>query len=997
MSTTAHNNSHKKFKKNLLHTCIAMHLVSGVAYANEKSATEEEMMEVIQVKSQFKRNLETALFDKRFSAVVSDGISADDIGSLPALDMGEALQAVPGIQLNREGERRESSVNLRGLPSGFVLTTANGQSIANPTRSTAAFGAPNPFGAYDPAVFNGINVVKSQTAEMQEGGIAGSIDQKLYKALSRPKNSLMIQLGARNEKLADSIDGEFVISASKHLIDDELAVTATAAYSQQTFRRDTIKINRYDALNSTQFAAQTGTQTFDEWKDSNNLPANAVVKMPGELRQGSEINEGSRLSFSGGIEYKPTENLKLGANVIFTERDMGDNRYEQIELRTRYNEVSITPLTAPQDTGKVDGSGNPVYSVPDIGFENVRYAYDNRGFAIYEQSQAILLDAEWTTDNWKFDSLVSISKSENEWDEILISPRFDKSDTGTGVTGRLYTGEGEIGDFVANVDNFEQALNLDELTWVPRTNVTSSGIIPTTTGRYLLMTGTWENIQRDSNAFEFNAERGFSEGIFSSVKFGYRFSTQEQDSKRLRNSGVGIDPTGILTNSVRQAPNYVSEGAFFGGEAPGFASYENDGWYSFDFQKVNQGLVGTIDVTKVGNEPSTGESPVVVPTTGYIARGGQQGAGLVYDTKLDTSAAYAMANFDFDAGSFPIKGNMGLRYVSSDLEAGAPFFEFGVSDINNPERRAVKHDYDYVLPSLNTSISLTDDNDLIARFAYNQSIVRPNLRAVTPASSLSLSETKVTVSLPSAQIDPFKADSFDFSIEWYNREGSAITLALFKKDIENYFQKQSVCDNQVLEEAGYDIGTVSLVNDQCVTDGNDGYSDPDLITAGDDVAITQIRNIENTVSVSGLELSIQQNLDFLPYPWNGLGGVFNYSKTSQDKANTVQIPGISDETYNVIGYYEQDNYGLRFSYNFRTEYELESVGTFNGVGNKNVKAAGRLDMSAYYKATEDLTLSFKAYNLTNTLYEEYEDVEWQPRATHYDGQTFGLYAKYKFY
>lgn len=61
-----------------------------------------------------------------------------------------------------------------------------------------------------------------------------------------------------------------------------------------------------------------------------------------------------------------------------------------------------------------------------------------------------------------------------------------------------------------------------------------------------------------------------------------------------------------------------------------------------------------------------------------------------------------------------------------------------------------------------------------------------------------------------------------------------------------------------------------------------------------------------------------------------------------------------------------------------------------------MKAAGRVDMSAYYNVTDDLSLSFKGYNLTESLYEEYQDTERQPRANHFDGRVFVMQAKYTF-
>ena len=94
---------------------------------------------MIQV-SGVRNSLEDALNVKRSASSIVDAISASDIDSLPALDLGEALQALPGIQLNTEDGSRNSEINLRGLGSGFVLTTAEGQSFATPSRAESLVG-----------------------------------------------------------------------------------------------------------------------------------------------------------------------------------------------------------------------------------------------------------------------------------------------------------------------------------------------------------------------------------------------------------------------------------------------------------------------------------------------------------------------------------------------------------------------------------------------------------------------------------------------------------------------------------------------------------------------------------------------------------------------------------------------------------------------------------------------------------------------------------------
>ena len=977
------------FKRTLISSIVAMNIMGVNAYAEEAA---QETLEVIEVTASFRGNLESALNDKKSSSTIGDSISADDIGSLPALDMGEALQAVPGVQLNREGGRRESSVNLRGLPSGFVLTTANGQTIATPTRngSASAYGAGNPFGAYNPAVFSGIKVVKSQTAEMQEGGIAGTVDQGLRGPLGR-KDSLQLSLGTRYEELSDSFDPETVISGSKTLIEDVLAVNGTLAYSEQTFRQDLIKINAYDTISSGHFDRGTGnTSTFSEWKTANGLASDAIVKMPGEYRQQSETNTGDRFSFSGGVEYRPTENLKLGFNTIYTKRELDGSRLEQLEMRLDQSTVGITPLEQypPRATGEKGTGGEPVYVLSGVDFNNARYYFDNRQDAQLQESKAFLFDAQWTLDDWTLDGALTLSDATNQRNEVLLSSRINNS----GVNGRVFTGEGDIGKFFFDMENANSAMDFDNAVWSPKNAVANTALVGADNGLYMIITGNYEQVAHESDAIEFNAERVFADGILTSVKFGYRYAEQSQDSDYSKGSSVGVDPTGILTSSAISDPSYTSEETFFGGKAPGFVTAA-DGWRAFDFNTINQALVNTIDITNVA--PSgDGEKPVFTPM-GYIQRGGRQADGYIFSSSINTHALYAMANFEYELGDTIVNGNVGGRYIQSETESRAPLA--GQGDINNLDEGVFPDDYNHFLPSANVALNLDEDGDLMLRFAYNKSLVRPDLRAASPTAQFKYIPGLAEVQLPGVGIKPFEADSFDLSLEWYNREGSAITVALFQKEIENLFDSVGICDSSALEGTGVNLGKLTEQTDgTCITDGNDNLSDDTLLVSGDEVRMSGIKNVTDTITVDGLEISVQQNLDFLPYPWNGLGGVLNYSKTNQDENDETRVPGISDETYNAIAYYEQENYGVRIAYNYRTDYDLRTTGTANGSGDRSVKGGGRLDASFYYNISEDLKFSFKAYNLTDELYEEFQSNEWQPRTTKFAGKVYSASIKYTF-
>jgi iron complex outermembrane recepter protein len=180
-------------------------------------------------------SLENAASQKRASDVIQDGISADDIGNIPDLDLGEALVRIPGVQIDRDAERRGSSISVRGLPASFTKTTVMGQNIASP--SAARFRV-NPFGAFDSSIFSGANVIKSFTPDIQSGGLGANVDLRISPALSRKDGQYVIRAELGYEETAEAANPGIFASASKHFGGGTFGVFGTVAYSKLKFRRD---------------------------------------------------------------------------------------------------------------------------------------------------------------------------------------------------------------------------------------------------------------------------------------------------------------------------------------------------------------------------------------------------------------------------------------------------------------------------------------------------------------------------------------------------------------------------------------------------------------------------------------------------------------------------------------------------------------------------------------------------------------------------------------
>ena len=952
--------------------------------AIKKKETEIEQIEVIGVRS----SLEEALHTKMSASSIVDAISSKDIDSLPALDLGEALQAIPGIQVNREGERRSSEINLRGLPGGFVKTTANGQGFASPSRSVskATSGEPNPFGSFDAKVFDGVTVIKSPTADLQEGGIAGIIDKQLANALNNKDNSFRIQLESRYEELNDSWDPGLALSGTKHFIKDVFAGTFKFATSEQNFRRDSIAQNAYATLDSRLFSG------LDDWKAAQGIPAEDTVQYSRDNRQYTEYNEGTRTSFVGGLEWQVNDELKLGADVLYTQRDMDESTLEILGVNTGYRNKSGMQVTPVGDAfyGADLANGTGSWVVPHYNFENASYTPGNRGFSFLEEAKGLFLDAIWTRDNWTVDGVVSVSNATNEFVQTQFQSTYKPVNSVGGISGSLNTGAGDVGDYSLIINDWQNASNLDQdfaFSTSPADDISVKGADKKT---LFYAAGGQQTRDRDEKSFELNTQYTTDMDFITAIKVGVRSSTNELESGSMNNSINGMNIAGI-SNAMYAEPHYKSATNFFGGEAPGFVTVEG-GWLSMDVDLIEQVLwEGGID------------NPNNLPTTlsGQLARTEKdqvtpKGLADNFDSSVEINAIYAMVDFETEIGDIEVWGNAGVRYVETKLDATGWSMNNGAY-----EQLAISNEYNNTLPSFNIAAQLHEE--VILRAAYSETMVRPSLAAFKPSGSLSDNDTRVKIDLPRSDLDPYTAKSYDLSLEWYNREGSAVTFAVYQKDIKSFFETTELCPE---DGGGYGYGSLEFDTNTGVCSistpyDDDNGTDPYLR----DMEITKTVNIDDVLTITGYEMSIQQNLDFLPGFWSGFGGILNYSYVTMDDVDldgdgvpdVNLLPGVSETSYNAIGYWENKTFSFRLAYNYRDDYMLSGGGSFVGSEDRYVKGRGQLDMSATYRATKNLRFGLRAYNLTEVMYEEYlGNNAKKSRRTNWDGRTFSLSASYTF-
>ncbi|WP_457311799.1 TonB-dependent receptor [Sphingomonas sp. UYAg733] len=145
---------------------------SGSAPATDVAADDTDIV-VVGVR----QALATAQNTKKNADTVVDSISATDIGAFPDKSVAAALQRVPGITVSRLQSSDDSThpsgeptgVLIRGLPQ--VRTEFNGRDSFSADASRGLN-----FNDVSPELMAGVDAYKNQTAEMIEGGIAGTVN-----------------------------------------------------------------------------------------------------------------------------------------------------------------------------------------------------------------------------------------------------------------------------------------------------------------------------------------------------------------------------------------------------------------------------------------------------------------------------------------------------------------------------------------------------------------------------------------------------------------------------------------------------------------------------------------------------------------------------------------------------------------------------------------------------------------------------------------------------
>jgi TonB-dependent receptor len=317
--------------------------------SNPSDPREETASEDVIVVTGIRRSLQRSREIKRNSEIIGDSVSSDDISALPDRSVTEALQRIPGVAIDRFSAGRDpdhfstegSGVVVRGLT--YTRSELNGRDTF-----TANNGRGLSFSDVPSELLGGVDVFKSPSADMVEGGISGTVNLRTRVPFDQEKRlvvagSAEISYGDMREQAAPT----FALVASNRWDTPigEFGLIGSFARSKLKFRSDGIQISDF------------GTRTLYSDADGTR---NDVVPFDGATEQGTvylprgaalrtQDTDRERTGYSAAAQWRSTDRSLL-ATLQFLRSDSRESWTENAF------EISTDNVTAAGDSRAVPGT-----------------------------------------------------------------------------------------------------------------------------------------------------------------------------------------------------------------------------------------------------------------------------------------------------------------------------------------------------------------------------------------------------------------------------------------------------------------------------------------------------------------------------------------------------------------------------------------------------------------------------------------------------------------
>jgi len=911
-------NRHGRFVLNPLTsaTLLALATLATSARAQDAIAADTGKLEQVVVTGT-RASLQQSLELKRNAAVVQDSISATELGRFPDNNVADSLSHITGVSISRTAGGEGQRVSIRGLGPDYTLTTFNGRLLG--TDSAGRYFA---FDVLPADVISGADVVKSTQAQLVEGAIGGLVNLRSASPFDQKGQRGLVRAEADRNDMS-SLNGKKLSATYSNTFDNKLGVLLGLVYAKRDVRTDTAGNDGGWSRNPIPSDPSQFWEFGNTWGGAIDPNGNGVLDPneegligPGQFRFGSIMEKKERIALSGKVEWRPSSDVKVIFDGFKTRLDSPQVGYQ----------LSYYPLYAPGRWSDVKVSNNVVTDLTlNSSDPELRLNPEVLNKTEYRVVDTAMYGtrAEWRISpnlNVAGDVYLSTSKRDSGGKDSYVVLRMNQPNT----TRIRLTGAAvpDVTTTLADGRDLQSGL--------------AQGLFSGNDFNTHFYSRAGDNIDDRIGGATVNADWKVDRYSIDSLKFGLSQTNRKKSRDMINNafnSGqdhyAGENAINVGTLGGNVINQTLSPKGFLSGVSGSFPR----SFLGFDVDRYAQALAGLDGKPRPGGGvySSTLSAPAFNPLESYRV-------------EEKTSTAFVQADLAGDRWF----ADVGVRFVRT--KTGAQAWDAKIEDIVQngafnftpiyADPSVVRQDatYSFALPSGNFTYSLTDKLQL--RVGAAKTMARPSVDKLAPSSTTaSISWGDFTqIYGGNADLKPYTAHQADISLEWYYAKSSALTFAVYQKNIKNQITN--------LYLAGQDIGAPGgrLFNVQRPINGD-------------------------SAKARGMEIGLQHLFD------NGFGVRAQYTRNlSSSWVAGIERPleGIAPATASLGILYERGPWSMSTTADF-TDSFVTATNVIGSGFNEVTNSVTWLTAQLAYDVNKSLRISIEGNNLT--------DAEQAPRLT----------------
>lgn len=856
--------------------CSTLLFAMGAAHAQQAS------LEVVTVTG-IRHAIETAVAAKRNSDSIIEVVTSEDIGKLPESSVAESLARLPGVTGQRGASGRTDVISIRGLAPKYGGAVMNGREMVSSNDGRAV-----EFDQFPSELVNSLVVYKTPDAALVGQGLSGTVDIRTLKPLDLRGRQISVSANgntnSNNTPVAggDSTTGKrFSFSFVDQFADNTIGLSLGYAHLDSPAQTISNRINEYTNPYNNSNCIPSSAQSWCPvpaiglplQTKGGGLAAQDYAAFPQRFEVFAETKSNVRDGLMATVEFKPNKELHSQVDLFyskFNSRTVSSGF--QAEL---YNGIwSGNPAERPvfSNVTTQQAGGNTI--VTSGAMDHISNAAINNTSNRTDETSAIGWNTSYKLDS-KWTAVADLSYSRNKRDESFYE---------------AYAAPYANGAFSRGSFNF---------------------VAPGTDPNVLMkITPTGGTNLTDTNAVRIGDPLGYVGGSSTSGWAGpVRQPHTEDEIKALRLSGKRT-MDGIFSSldfgvnySQRDKTNQKNQYDLF---------MKKDGAGNFMNTVPSAYLRTPADLSAYGVPPVLSIDAEALAKSGFFTTSQAYWLTTTSDSSVHEkiTTAYAKLDIDTEIGGVAVRGNVGTQAVHSSQNSTGWSWLGGSPTTNPTNLRQVEggKSYNDLLPSLNLVFDLK--NDTIARVGVARTMARPEMNDMRAGTSASLNPatagatsgpaTWSTSTSGNPDLEPWRANSFDLSLEKYFGKRSYIAGAVYHKQLlTTIFTQQVQRDFSNVPHDPALIPTTNLVTVNAPANGHGGF-------------------------VQGLELSAALEGRLLTPALDGFGIVASGSKVrSSIHANnddTQPLEGLSGSNASVTAYYEKNGFSARVNETYRSPF-----------------------------------------------------------------------------